>query len=209
MAGQPPKWAKGCPGTIECGTMPRHLETGTDAIDHTQPRSQGLSQLHPKSQPKPWSECTPMALGCGCLLRSHDKCTPSSSPRTPQPLLIRSNLPPSLWSSSITCYARTWSNAPPQPWGCGTPSKLMWQSHSIVHSSNATSCSDRVWSHLTRSNGPHPVASKGVAKIIVRNKCQEGQDCKGKDITNDHQGKALREGCRERKGRLSECFLKR
>jgi len=30
-------------------------------------------------------------------------------------------------------------------------------------------------------------------------KQQEGQDRQGKDITNDHQGKALREGCHERK----------
>src|SRR5882724_7199958 len=31
--------------------------------NHTQPGPMGLSQMHPKSQPKPWSECTPMALG--------------------------------------------------------------------------------------------------------------------------------------------------
>jgi len=28
---------------------------------------------------------------------------------------------------------------------------------------------------------------------------QEGRDWQGKDVTNDHQGKALREGCHERK----------
>src|SRR5882724_4910857 len=31
--------------------------------EHTQPGPRGLSQSHPKSQPKPWLECTPMALG--------------------------------------------------------------------------------------------------------------------------------------------------
>src|SRR5882724_4078539 len=31
--------------------------------DHTQPGPMGLSQSHPKSQPEPWLECTPMASG--------------------------------------------------------------------------------------------------------------------------------------------------
>src|SRR5882724_2648937 len=44
-----------------------------------------------------------------------------------------------------------------------------------------------------------------VREVLVKNgfsdltKEQEGQDWQGKDITNDRQGKALREGCRERK----------
>ena len=44
-----------------------------------------------------------------------------------------------------------------------------------------------------------------VREVLVKNgfsdltKEQEGQDWQGKDITNDRQGKALREGCHERK----------
>ena len=40
--------------------------------------------------------------------------------------------------------------------------------------------------------------------LLVKNmfsdltKEQEGQDQQGKDVINDHQGKALREGCHER-----------
>ena len=44
-----------------------------------------------------------------------------------------------------------------------------------------------------------------IVSGIVKNgfsdltKEKEGQDRQGKDITNDHQGRALREGCHERK----------
>src|SRR5882724_11771367 len=31
--------------------------------NHTRPGPRGLSQSHPKSQPKPWLECTSLALG--------------------------------------------------------------------------------------------------------------------------------------------------
>jgi len=46
--------------------------------------------------------------------------------------------------------------------------------------------------------------SENEAELLVKNgfsdptKEKVGQDWQGKDIMNDHQGKALREGCRER-----------
>ena len=49
------------------------------------------------------------------------------------------------------------------------------------------------------------IEATGSQGHIVKNgfsnltKEQEGRDWQGKDITNDCQGKALREGCRERK----------
>src|SRR5882724_12247697 len=45
-------------------TPPRDPQPTLIGPDHTQPGPRGLSQSHPKSQPKPWSECTPKALGC-------------------------------------------------------------------------------------------------------------------------------------------------
>src|SRR5882724_2822464 len=48
------------------------------------------SRIQSHSQ-NPDQNAPPWPWGCGCLLRSCDKCTPSSSPRTPQPWLIGSN----------------------------------------------------------------------------------------------------------------------
>src|SRR5882724_6315713 len=44
---------------------------------------------------------------------------------------------------------------------------------------------------------PHVLAVKN--RFSDPTKEQEGRDQQGKDIMNDHQGKALREGCHERK----------
>src|SRR5882724_9661012 len=42
---------------------PRAPQPTLISPDHTRPGPRGLSQSHPKSQPKPWSECTFSALG--------------------------------------------------------------------------------------------------------------------------------------------------
>src|SRR5882724_11193818 len=42
---------------------PRDPQPTLISPDHTRPGPRGLYQSHPKSQPKPWSECTPTALG--------------------------------------------------------------------------------------------------------------------------------------------------
>ena len=39
--------------------------------NHTRPGPMGLSQLHLKPQPEPWSECTPIVLGDVDTLRDH------------------------------------------------------------------------------------------------------------------------------------------
>ena len=65
--------------------------------------------------------------------------------------------------------------------------------------------------HLSMNNLPHTTISSSLRTsfclydIPVKNgfsdltKVQEGQDHQGKDVTDDRQGKALREGCCERR----------
>src|SRR5882724_5101326 len=65
-------------GLLYCPLLGLHKSS-----DHTRPGPMGLSQSHPRSQPKPWSECTSMALGMWMPFRSHDDHIPLSSPRTP------------------------------------------------------------------------------------------------------------------------------
>src|SRR5882724_10707864 len=48
------------------------------------------SHIQSHGQNPGWN-APPWPWGCGCHLRSHDECTPSSSPMTPQPMLIRSD----------------------------------------------------------------------------------------------------------------------
>src|SRR5882724_11127710 len=58
-------WGYGCPSKSRGDYIPSSSPRTPTWIgsDHTQPGPRGLSQSHPKSQPKPWSERTPTALG--------------------------------------------------------------------------------------------------------------------------------------------------
>jgi len=58
--------------------------------------------------------------------------------------------------------------------------------------------------HSLKNSVSNDLEIRNEAELLVKNgfsdptKEKVGQDWQGKDIMNDHQGKALREGCRER-----------
>jgi len=93
-------------------------------------RSHGPLPVHPKSQPKPWLECTSMAWGCGCLLRSYDDHTllPLLGPTS---YAVSSNhTQPGPMGSPVAskAMARTLVGMHPTALGMWTPSKITWPS---------------------------------------------------------------------------------
>src|SRR5882724_11388023 len=78
----------------------------------------------------PGRNAPPWPWGCGCLPRSHDECTPSSFPRTPQPLLIGSNHaqpdPLVLLPFHSMLWPELWSDSNPSASGMETPAGITW-----------------------------------------------------------------------------------
>src|SRR5882724_7169494 len=65
-------------GLLYCPLLGLHKSS-----DHTRPGPMGLSQSHPRSQPKPWSERTSMALGMWMLsgfVQSNTHLLPNPNP---------------------------------------------------------------------------------------------------------------------------------
>src|SRR5882724_8617239 len=90
------------------------------------------SRIQSHSQ-NPDQNAPPWTWGYGCLPRSHDDCTPLSSPRTPQPLLIRSDDtqpdPLVLLPSHLMLQPELWSDSSPSASGMQIPSGITWMAH--------------------------------------------------------------------------------
>jgi len=102
-------------------------------------RSHGPLPVTSKSQPKPWLECTSMALRMWMPLRSYDDHTLLPPPRTPQAMLISSNhtQPGPMGSPScIQAMARTLVGMHPHSLGDVNTFQdhmaIMWQLHNLA-----------------------------------------------------------------------------